>query len=66
MKCINCMYEKDCELKKIAKDLTGCEGHSKAKIHKEKVKCFCCNKLVKNEHAFLHKIYNKHLCFKCY
>lgn len=35
MKCINCMYEKNCSLKELVKDITGCDGHSKSKQYND-------------------------------
>lgn len=31
MMCVKCIYEENCNLKEIAKDITGCDGHSKLK-----------------------------------
>ena len=67
MKCSNCLYEDNCSLKDIAKDLIGCEGHSKKRPpRKGEVKCSCCGKWVHQSQAFKHKETGKYLCFDCY
>lgn len=67
MKCEQCLFEGDCSLRKIASDLTGCEGHSKERPpHKGEVKCSCCQTWVQQSEAFNHKINGKYICFKCY
>ncbi len=36
LKCSVCLYKNNCSLREIAKDITGCEGHSKDRI------CYDC------------------------
>ena len=43
MKCTQCLFEENCDLRKISKDLIGCEGPSKERPPNEgEVKCSCC------------------------
>lgn len=37
MRCDQCKFDKNCSLKEIAKDITGCTGHSKER-DKKKIK----------------------------
>lgn len=43
MRCGNCKFEENCNLREIAPDLTGCTGYSRErnKLNGE-VKCFIC------------------------
>ena len=67
MKCIVCKYEKDCKLREIAPDLTGCTGHSKERAKlKNEVKCSTCKEWVDEKKAFKHKDADRYICFKCY
>ena len=68
MKCTQCLFEDNCSLRKLAKDLTGCEGHSKERPPNEgEVKCSCCGQWRSTEKVFYHKTdTTKNLCFCCY
>jgi hypothetical protein len=67
MKCIYCIKETDCKLRKIESSLIGCEGPSEVRALKEgEVKCGCCNKIVSEKRAFKHKDLDKYICFNCY
>lgn len=68
MKCTQCLFEDNCNLKKLAKDLTGCEGYSKERPPNEgEVKCSCCGQWKSKKEVFEHNTdENKNLCFNCY
>lgn len=67
MKCKDCLYESNCNLREIANDLIGCEGHSRGKLpNKDKVKCSCCETYIYKSQAFKNKTYGTFLCFNCY
>ena len=67
MKCSSCLYENNCNLGSIAKDSTGCEGHSKIRNRKEnEVKCDCCKNWVDENNAFEYIDGKHYLCFDCY
>ena len=67
MKCSICLYEENCNLKNVAPDLTGCDGHSKLKPPKEnQSKCCCCLQWKDNDGMFHHSDGNKHICFECW
>ena len=58
----------NCSLKEIAKDITGCTGHSVSKeLRKNEVVCWKCGNLVDEERAFQDRNYeNIWICFNCY
>ena len=67
MKCSSCLYENNCNLRNIAKDLTGCKGHSKIRNCKDnEVKCDCCGNWVDENNAFEYIDGIHYLCFDCY
>lgn len=67
MKCTQCMYEENCSLREIAKDLTGCMGHSALKPPREGYyQCCGCKAWYPKDKIFLHKDGKHHLCFNCY
>lgn len=76
MKCNICIYDNNCKLKKIALELTGCEGYSKLKPPKEgQLQCYSCkgwfdeSRIFKNKYEtriLKHKYKNRYLCFDCY
>jgi hypothetical protein len=66
VKCTHCLYEENCSLKEIAKDITGCDGHSKERPPKEnQVRCLSCKRWVDKNKTFERKD-GKHCCFDCY
>lgn len=67
MNCKICIYDNNCSLQDIAKDITGCEGHSKEKVPKEgQVKCNTCHEWIDKDRAFKLKYIDEYCCFRCY
>lgn len=67
MKCKDCLYNENCELKEFAKDITGCEGRSKERLpKKDEVKCSHCNSWIHLSKALKHRNNDVYLCFECY
>lgn len=64
MKCKVCKFENSCSLKDIAKDLTGCEGHSKSKYKdSELVQCISCKEWTSYAFDWEDGTY---MCYECY
>ena len=67
MKCSQCLYVENCNLKVIAKDITGCLGHSKEKpIEKGYQKCSCCGEITHENRLFFHSNGKDVICFNCF
>lgn len=67
MKCSDCLYNDNCSLKEIAKDITGCEGHSKERLPREnEIKCGFCGRFVIKERVFTNTEGKNAICFDCW
>lgn len=68
MRCEQCKFDDNCSLKEIAKDITGCTGHSVPReLRKNEVRCWQCGDFVDKEKAFQDKNYKSiWICFNCY
>lgn len=64
MKCEVCRFESNCSLREEAKDITGCEGHSKSKYEDGKlVQCIACKEWVCDAMNWEDGTY---ICYGCY
>lgn len=67
MQCAKCLYNGGCSLQAIARDITGCEGHSKEKPPKaNEVRCSYCGEWIHKDRVFTHKDGKHYCCFKCF
>lgn len=66
MKCKVCKFESNCSLREIAKDIIGCEGHSKSKYENDElVQCATCGCWSYEDDTF--KLEDGvYTCYECY
>lgn len=66
MKCKVCKFESNCSLREIAKDITGCEGHSKSRYEDDElVECGTCGCWSYKEYSFEIEE-GEYACSDCY
>ena len=67
MECSICLYNNNCSLQDIAKDILGCTGHSKLRPPKEgQIQCESCKGWFDEDRMFKRKNSDTGLCFDCY
>lgn len=66
MKCTECKFEYNCNIRKIAKDITGCEGHSRKINTEDEVRCMYCKEWVHKSKAYEPSVFKGHyICIRC-